>query len=87
MALVVCEEHQGKPGPTRDAPFVADDDTEYVVAVDPLGYPDTAVICSVEGCENPGQLLLEQSELDALEHPPHRQIFTGAAAFTKVKIA
>lgn len=55
MALVRCEEHlPEKGGRGRD----------YVVAVEPIGLPKTAVVCGRNGTNHhiPGYILLDESE-------------------------
>jgi hypothetical protein len=53
MALVRCKEKCGKPvGRGRN----------YIRYVTPIGYPDTAAMCGIEGCNNPGLVWLDESE-------------------------
>ncbi len=56
MAIMRCEAHQPK-GRTRD----------YVAAVQPVGYPQTALIYGVTTCEAPALIWLEASEKAAYE--------------------
>src|ERR1700731_1363152 len=35
----------------------------YALAIEPIGYPDTALICGTAGCERPALLWLRASEL------------------------
>lgn len=53
MAIVRCEKHE-PVGRTRS----------YASAVEPVGYPDTALVCGLKQCEEPGLVWLEQDELD-----------------------
>ncbi len=36
----------------------------YVMMAEPLGYPNTAVICGIAHCEEPGLVWLTNEELD-----------------------
>lgn len=57
MALARCKTH-GKPeGRTH----------RYVRAPKPVGYPSTALVCGVEGCENPAMVWLTEEEAAAYE--------------------
>ena len=52
MALVRCKKH-GKPeGRTLN----------YVISVKPIGWPETAATCGLQGCERPGMIWLTDSE-------------------------
>lgn len=57
MALVRCEEHYPDPERTK---------RNYVVAVEPVGFPDTAAICGRKNREhdNPGVVVLHESEYE-----------------------
>jgi hypothetical protein len=57
MALVRCEKH-GKPqGRTLT----------YVRSVEPVGWPDTAAICGLKGCDRPGMIWLTDTESQAYD--------------------
>lgn len=61
MALVRCQKH-GKPkGRTKT----------YVASVNPIGYPETAAICGLTGCEEPGLIWLETVEYQAYQQGQH----------------
>jgi hypothetical protein len=73
MALVRCEKH-GKPkGRTRD----------YVAAVKPFGYPDTAAICGLSGCEEPGLIWLEPAEQQ--RYAAGQRVFYGESSVMKAR--
>lgn len=55
MAIVRCERHS----PPREVK------RHYVARVNPIGYPDTGVICGRTHCDQPGFIWLEQSEKTA----------------------
>jgi len=81
MAIIVCAGHSN-----RGEKFTPPGGKEYVADTDPLGYPNTAVICYIDDCENPGLVWLEKWELDALKNPPHRLVFPIEGGWSKVKI-
>ncbi len=39
----------------------------YPHVISPVGYPDTAAICGIEGCENAGRLFLKPEEFQAYQ--------------------
>jgi len=82
MAIVVCEKHsrEGVPVPLPAEP-------EFVSAMDSVGYPDSAAICFVPGCEEPGWVFFTQKEDDAFMDG--QRIFTATFPdqFTKVRCA
>jgi len=53
MAIVRCNEH-----PLKHARHT------YLTSAEPVGYPDTAVICGRRGCDKAGLVLLNSRELD-----------------------
>lgn len=57
MALVRCHDHYPNPNMTE---------RNYVVAVEPVGYPRTAAICGRKGRghNEPGHVLLHESEYE-----------------------
>lgn len=63
MALVRCETCGQPKGRTR----------KYIRERNPIGYPDTAVICGSRSCNNPGKVWLEAYEW--------RQYQTGTRVF------
>ena len=66
MALVRCEEHLPEKGGRG---------RNYVVAVEPIGLPETAAVCGREGTNHatPGYVLLDESE--------HEQFNQGQRVF------
>ena len=56
MGLVRCKKHPPN-GRTRN----------YVAHVEPRGYPDTAAVCGITHCEEPGLFWLESEESEAYE--------------------
>lgn len=57
MALVRCDEHFPEKGGRG---------REYVVAVEPIGYPDTAATCGREGTghDKAGHVILDKAEYE-----------------------
>lgn len=73
MALVRCEAH-GKPeGRTR----------KYVTGVKPLGYPETAAVCGLKGCDNPGVVWLTAPEQAA--YRDGQRVFALATSAVKIR--
>jgi hypothetical protein len=75
MALARCEQC-GKPQPNK---------RHYVNARQPVGYPNTALICGRKGCHNPGLVWLEQREEQ--EYQQGTRIFSIPNAAAKLKLA
>ena len=75
MALMRCDDH----APTgRDEP--------YVRRVQPMGWPDTALVCGQGDCKTAALIWLKQAEADA--YVKGRRIFKlPNNAATKVKAA
>lgn len=57
----------------------------YVLACEPLGYPASAGICGVSGCENPALIWL--SAWEAAEYRSGRRIFNMSGRLPKVRLA
>jgi len=74
MALCRCVKHGWPKG--RNG-------REYVASVEPVGYPDTAVICGLSNCDEPGLIWLDEGDLE--EYYKGERVFTGSSNFTKVK--
>lgn len=55
----------------------------YVKAVEPLGYPDTAAICGLNGCHKPGLIWLDES--DSAEYDKGQRVFFGQTSVMKAK--
>ena len=72
MALVRCEQHRPK-GRTAD----------YVRSVESVGYPDSAAVCGLPGCDNPGLVWLTTEESRAYE--TGERIFQLPTQAAKVK--
>ena len=56
----------------------------YALAVEPVGYPDTALICGTSGCQLPALLWLRASE--AIEYHGGRRIFTFPTRVAKIRV-
>ena len=75
MALVRCQKH-GKPkGRTKT----------YVASVNPVGYPQTAAICGLTGCEEPGFIWLDTSEY--ADYQRGQRIFSVPNNAIKVRVS
>ena len=74
MALVRCEAHGRPQGRTQ----------VYVVGVPPVGFPQTAAICGLKGCENAGSVWLTTDEKAAYEKG--QRIFEVPNAAVKIKV-
>ena len=74
MALVRCEQHGHPKGRT----------TAYVRSAEPVGYPDSAAVCGLKDCDNPGLVWLTQEESDA--YAEGERIFQLATYAVKVKV-
>lgn len=55
MAIVRCKKHPVNLGLATN---------RYVKRAEPLGYPNTAAICGIARCEEPGLVWLTNEELD-----------------------
>jgi hypothetical protein len=73
MALARCEKH--RPAGNRK---------NYVVAVGPVGYPNTATICGRPGCEEPALVWLTEAE--RAEHERGVAIFRFDSNVAKVRV-
>jgi hypothetical protein len=74
MALVRCK-RCGKPkGRTH----------RYVLSVEPVGYPDTAAICGLSGCERPGLVWLDEDEKSA--YARGQRVFRVPNAAVKIRV-
>jgi hypothetical protein len=72
MALCRCLEERHRPkGRTN----------QYIGYVQPIGYPNTALICG--RCDNPGVIWLDSTEEKAYHNGI--RIFTGPTNFAKIK--
>ena len=56
----------------------------YVVAVKPVGYPDTAAICGRSKCGHPGLVWLDESEKVAYDNG--ERIFEVPNAAVKIRV-
>ena len=74
MALVRCEQHGHPKG--RSA--------EYIRSAEPIGYPDTAAICGLQGCDHPGLVWLTTDESQA--YADEQRIFSLATNAAKIKV-
>ena len=84
MAIVVCEKHS-REGTGVELPA----EPEFVSAMDSYGYPESAAICFVPGCEEPGWVFFTQQEDDAFAAGHGQRIFTATFPehFMKVRCA
>ena len=57
--------------------------TSYVAYVHPMGYPNTALICGLSDCKNPGVIWLDGDEAEVYENG--RRIFEGPSYFAKMR--
>lgn len=73
MALVRCEHHGQPKGRSR----------HYVRSVKPIGYPNTAAICGLSGCKNPGMIWLEPSESE--RYDAGQRVFYGETSVMQAR--
>lgn len=73
MAIVRCVEHlpEGRKA-------------EYVMSLNPIGYPDTAAVCGREGCEQPGLVWLTEDE--RLAYVDGQRVFEVKTNAIKVRV-
>ena len=57
----------------------------YVIIVEPIGYPETAVICGRPGCEKPGRVWLTDKEIN--QFAEGKRIFSISNHATKIKLS
>lgn len=57
----------------------------YVRSVDPIGYPDTAVICGRPNCTNPARVWLDNNEFTDYQNGV--KIFSGSTNVAKFCVA
>jgi hypothetical protein len=74
MALVRCKRCGRPEGRTQT----------YVIGAEPVGYPDTAAVCGLSGCENPGLVWLNRGERRAFLDG--KRIFSVPSAAVKIKV-
>ena len=75
MAIVRCEQCGLKVSRTK---------RNYVRKVKPKGYPQTAIICGLRKCENPGMVWLDKHEAE--EYEIGERIFTIPSFATKIQV-
>ena len=73
MALVRCEQHGNPKGRTLN----------YVRLAKPVGWPETAATCGLQGCERPGLIWLTDSESKSYDNG--QRVFGFNNASMKVK--
>ena len=56
----------------------------YALAIEPVDYPETALICGTAGCERPALLWLRASEL--IEYHGGRRVFPFPTRVAKVRV-
>ena len=74
MAIMRCKAHTRKRA-----------ERNYIAAVEPLGYPNTALMCGSTACESPAFIWLEQHEKAAFDRG--QRIFKSFTATMKVRAA
>ena len=73
MAVIRCAAHQPN-GRTRS----------YVFTAEPVGYPDTALVCGLKQCKTAGLAWLEAHEHDAYNRG--ERIFEAFTATMKMRV-
>lgn len=73
MALMRCPAHELPDGRTH----------EYVRAVEPVGYPASAVLCGRTGCETAALICLTADE--AAAYDKGQRVFRGPTGVMKVR--
>ncbi|MBF8266904.1 MAG: hypothetical protein HW388_412 [Dehalococcoidia bacterium] len=73
MGLVRCDRH-GAPMGKR----------HYVRCVDPLGYPQTAAICGLKDCYEPGRVWLDEDDVKVYNEG--RRVIDLPTAAAKVEV-
>ena len=56
----------------------------YALAVAPVGYPNTTLVCGTSGCEEPAMLWLRASEV--IDYRGGRRVFTFPTRVAKVRV-
>jgi hypothetical protein len=56
----------------------------YATPFKPVGYPDTAIICGIPGCDKPGLVWLETNQYN--EYKKGNRIFDLPTNATKLKV-
>ena len=59
MAIVRCEIHPVQQDKCK---------YEYMAVVNPIGYPNTAAVCGIKDCLNPGYVWLNKDDYSAYEN-------------------
>lgn len=77
MVLVRCEEHYPDPNRTQN---------DYVIAVEPVGYPNSAAICGREGRSHDdiGYVLLHESEYE--RYKQGQRVFDPNTASVDIRV-
>ena len=78
MALCRCNEEHANPQGREG--------NDYVIGVEPIGYPNTSSICGRTNCENPGLIWLTKEEYLHYQQNINNRIFSYANVTTKVKV-
>jgi hypothetical protein len=74
MAIMRCRAHAPQ-GRTR----------EYVAAVEPVGFPISALVCGSKRCEEPAYIWLEGAE--KVDYDSGARVFSGPTDAMKVRAA
>lgn len=76
MALARCEDC-GRPEPPAFK-------EKYCFVVDPLGYPNTALVCGRKGCSNPAHVWMDA--VDAMTYQNGQRVIDLPTDAAKVKV-
>ncbi len=71
MSIARCEYHSTKP-------------EKYTMFRLPIGYPDSAVICGREGCDQLARIFLTEAE--GIDYQKDQRIFSYDSIVAKVKV-
>jgi len=77
MVLVRCEEHR---------PDLDDDDEPWIGAVEPVGYPETAVLCGYRTHTDPEPGLVFLSAEEYKAYQLGKRIFSPVGTATQIKV-
>lgn len=74
MAMVCCEYH-GAPRGIRH---------RYVVSIEPVGYPNEAVLCCRRGCGRPGLVWLNEEDKSSYDAGEREIVIWGQSVKVRV---
>ena len=75
MALARCEVCDDPKSRTEE---------RYVKKVEPIGYPDTSLICGATGCENVAYVWLKEDEAE--KYDKGKTVFPFQSSTSKVRV-